>query len=156
MIRRTASLIATATLLAANLALAEPTRLGDLILETPWTRATPPAAKVAGGYLTITNAGDAADRLVGGDAAFAERVEIHEMAMADGVMRMRPLEEGLAVAPGETVTLEPGGYHLMLMGLSAPLTQGETVEVTLRFAEAGEVTVTLDVAAIGAGGPPTD
>jgi len=156
MIRRTASLLAAATLLAANLALAEPVRLGDLVLETPWMRATPPAAKVAGGYLTITNTGETTDRLVGGDAAFTERVEIHEMAMADGIMRMRPLEDGLAIAPGETVTLAPGGYHLMLMGLGEPLAEGETIAVTLRFAEAGQVAITFDVAGIGAGEPPAD
>ena len=153
---RRAWILAAALQLVAGAAVAEPVTVGDLVLERPWVRATPPAAAVAGGYVTITNAGTTADRLVGGEAAFAARVEIHEMAMTDGVMRMRELADGLTVAPGATVTLEPGGYHVMFMGLTEPLVEGEAVDVTLTFAEAGDVTIAFDVAAIGARTPPAD
>lgn len=129
-------------------------RVGDLVIDTPWTRATPPAANVAAGYLTITNTGATADRLIGGSAPFAGRVEIHEMAMDDGVMRMRELDRGLAVPPGETVNLEPGGFHVMFMELGEPLAAGTTVRATLRFEQAGAVDLAFPVAPLGATAPP--
>lgn len=147
--------VAAATILplAGGGALAADYRVGDLVIETPWSRATPPNAPVAGGYMTITNEGDRPDRLVGGDAPFAGRVEIHEMAMDGDVMRMREIEGGLAIGPGETVTLEPGGFHVMFMDLSGSLAEGETVSVTLEFERAGSVTVDLSVAGMGARAP---
>lgn len=146
--------LAISGLVATAAAAAE--RVGDLVIETPWTRATPPAAAVAAGYLTITNTGDAPDRLLAGTAPFAGRVEIHEMAMDDGVMRMRELAGGLALPPGETVRLEPGGFHVMFMELSAPLEAGETVRATLRFEHAGAVDLAFPVAPLGATTPPDD
>ena len=80
----------------------------------------------------------------------AGKVEIHEMAMNNGVMTMRPLDKGLEIAPGKTVKLAPGGYHLMLMDLKGPLKQGEKVPVTLQFEKAGKATVSLDVQGVGA------
>ena len=123
---------------------------GDLSITKAWTRQAPPRARVGGGYLTITNNGSEADRLVGGAAAFAGRVEIHEMAVTDGVMRMAPIEGGLEIAPGATVELKPGGYHVMFMAMTESPTEGDTVPVTLVFERAGEVTVRMPVAAIGA------
>ncbi len=131
-------------------------RVGDLVIDTPWTRATPPAANVAAGYLTITNTGATADRLIGGSAPFADRVEIHEMAMDDGVMRMRELDRGLALPPGETVNLEPGGFHVMFMALGEPLAAGTTVRATLRFERAGAVELAFPVAPLGATAPAGD
>ncbi len=156
MTTRTASLLAATAMLAATAARAEPVEVGPLVLDNPWTRATPPTAEVAGGYVTITNTGATAERLVGGEAPFAGRVEIHEMTMADGVMRMRELARGLAIPAGATVALEPGGYHVMFMDLAAPLAAGERVTATLRFEQAGPVTLTFDVAPIGASEPPAD
>jgi copper(I)-binding protein len=125
-------------------------RVGDLVISSAWTRQTPPGAKVGGAYFTITNEGDSADRLIGGEAAFAKRVEIHEMSVTDGVMRMQPVEGGLEIKPGETVELKPGGYHVMFMGLSENPKKGGNVNVTLRFEEAGETSFLIPVAGIGA------
>ncbi len=83
----------------------------------------------------------------------AGRVEIHEMAINNGVMTMRPLDKGLAIEPGKTVKLAPGGYHLMLMDLKNPLKQGEKVPLELQFEKAGKVAVSLDVEGVGAQAP---
>ena len=140
-------------LLLSGLAFAaDAVKVGDLVVAKAWTRAVPPGAKVGGGYLTVTNQGAEADRLVGGSAGFADRLEIHEMAVADGVMRMAPVEGGLAIPPGETVELKPGGFHVMFMGLSAAPKAGDAVPVTLVFERAGAVTVSMPVAPIGARG----
>lgn len=151
------SKIAIATLWLATVslgpAMAEEIKAGDLAIDNPWSRATPAGAKVAAGYMTITNKGSAADRLIGGSTAAAGRVEVHEMAMKNGVMTMRPLTGGLPIEPGKTVTLAPGGYHMMFMDLKAPLKQGEKVPVTLEFEKAGKVNVTLDVQSVGAKSP---
>lgn len=99
-------------------------------------------------YMTIENQGDAPDRLIAAATDAAEIVEIHQVIDDDGVMRMRPLADGLEIAPGETVSLESGGYHLMLIGLTESLLTDQTFTVTLTFEEAGEVTVE---ALVGAG-----
>jgi hypothetical protein len=125
--------------------------LGDLRLSPVWSRATPGGARVAGGYLTILNTGSVPDRLVGGSLEAAGRVEIHEMAVEGGVMRMRNLARGLEIAPGATVELRPGGYHVMFMDLARPLREGERVRGTLRFERAGEVAVDVEVRGIAAG-----
>ena len=127
-------------------------RVGDLVIERPWARATPKGAPVAGGYLTITNNGTEADRLVGGSFPGVGRAEVHEMKMENGVMKMRPLASGLEIKPGQTIELKPGGYHLMLMGLSGQLKAGESVNGALEFAKAGKIAVRFPVRAMGAGG----
>jgi periplasmic copper chaperone A len=126
---------------------------GDIVITQAWSRATPGGAKIAGGYLTVENKGSAPDRLVSGSGDNIGRVEIHEMAMNNGVMKMRPLDNGLTIEPGKTVKLAPGGYHLMLMDLKQPLKQGDKVPVTLEFEKAGKVAVSLDVQAVGAQSP---
>ena len=95
----------------------------------------------------------APDKLIGVSADVAGKIEVHEMAMDDGVMKMRPVEGGLAIDPGKTVKLAPGGYHLMMMDLKSPLKQGDKLPVTLQFEKAGKVAVTLDVQGVGAQGP---
>lgn len=125
-------------------------KLGSLVIETPWTRATPGGARVAGGYLKITNNGNQPDRLIGGSLPVAADVEVHEMALVDSLMKMRRLPTGLEIKPGETVELKPGSYHLMFMGLSAPMTEGQMHKGTLRFEKAGSVDVSFQVAPIGA------
>lgn len=126
-------------------------KIGDLLVASPWTRATPGGAKIAGGYLKVTNNGTSADRLTGATTASADRVEIHEMSMTDGVMKMRPLADGLTIKPGETVELKPGGFHMMFMDIKQPLKQGETLKATLTFEKAGKLDVSFNVNAIGAG-----
>jgi hypothetical protein len=117
---------------------------------------TPAAMAMGAAYLTITNNGTEPDRLVGGTTAVAKVVEIHEVVNKDGVMQMRPLANGLDIPAGETVELKPGGYHIMLIGLTRDLKVGDRYELTLHFEKAGEVTLTVDVrpaAEPGAGTP---
>lgn len=154
--RSTACAVACAVLLAsvfAASARAEEIKAGDLVITQAWSRATPGGAKVAGGYLTIENKGSVADRLIGGSADVAEKVQVHEMGMNNGVMTMRPLGQGLTIEPGKTVKLAPGGYHLMLLDLKNPLKQGDKLPVTLEFEKAGKVRLSLDVQGVGAQGP---
>jgi copper(I)-binding protein len=139
-------------LLAAP-ALAEEVKAGDLVITQAWSRATPGGAKIGGGYLTIENKGSAPDRLIGGSADVADKVQVHEMAMNNGVMTMRPLEKGLAIEPGKIVKLAPGGYHLMLVDLKSPLKQGDKLPVTLEFERAGKVKLSFDVQGMGAQAP---
>lgn len=123
---------------------------GALEIAGAFTRATLPGAPVGGGYLTITNTGDEDDRLVDVIGTVSDRVEIHEMAVVNDVMTMRQLPDGLPVPAGETVTLAPGGFHLMFMQLNTSFIEGETVTVTLVFEKAGAVDVALKVQAPGA------
>ena len=141
-----------ATLFAAP-AYAGDAKAGDLVITQAWSRATPSGAKIAGGYLTIENKGTAPDRLVGGTGEIAGKVEIHEMAMSNGVMTMRPLDKGLTIDPGKTVKLAPGGYHLMIMDLKGPFKQGDKVPMTLEFEKAGKVALSFDVQGVGAQAP---
>ncbi len=125
----------------------------SISVDKPFSRATPGNSKVGAGYMTITNKGIAADRLVSASSPAAAKVEIHETTMQDGVMKMRELASGLSIGAGKTISLAPDGNHLMLMELKAPLKQGDKVPVTLNFEKAGKVDVTLDVRAIGAQQP---
>ncbi|GLH79551.1 hypothetical protein SSBR45G_44600 [Bradyrhizobium sp. SSBR45G] len=139
-----------------RLTAAEPPRgvsKGDITVSTGWSRATPGGAKVGAGYFAVTNTGREPDRLVAASSDVAETVEIHEMSTRDGVMVMRPMEEGLAIPAGQTVALSSGGIHLMLTGLKAPLVEGKTVAVTLQFERAGKMAVLLDVLGLGAQAP---
>ena len=132
---------------------ADDVKAGDLVISQAWSRATPGGAKVAGGFLTIENKGSAPDKLVAVSAEIAGKTEVHEMAMDNGVMKMRPLDKGLVIEPGKTVKLAPGGYHLMLQDLKGPFKEGEKVPVTLQFEKAGKVAVSLDVQGVGAQAP---
>jgi hypothetical protein len=145
-----------ATLLCLSLggaALAHDYAAGPLKIGHPWTRATPSGAKVAGGYLVIRNTGSAADRLIGGSIEIAGKVELHEMALKDGIMTMRPQPGGLEIAPGATLEFKPGGYHIMFVALKRQLKQGERVKGTLTFEKAGSVEVEYAVESVGAKGP---
>ena len=150
---RTLALVALAAALFTSATQAEEVKAGDLVISQAWSRATPNGAKIAGGYLTIENKGSAPDRLVGGSGDIAARIEVHEMATKDGVMTMRPLDQGLTIEPGKTVKLAPGGYHLMMFDLKGPFKQGDKVPVTLQFEKAGKVTLSLDVQGVGAQAP---
>lgn len=132
----------------------EATAAGPIDVEAAWMRQPPPGADVAGAYLTIRNDGDEADRLLGGSVAFAERFEVHEMAMDQGMMQMREVEGGLEIPAGGTVELAPGGYHIMMIGLSGAPKAGDTVPATLTFERAGDVEIELSVASMGASKAP--
>jgi copper(I)-binding protein len=116
-------------------------KAGELTIGHPWSRPTPRGAPTAAGYMTITNTGHALDTLIGASTPAAASLELHQSSMAGGIMRMRAAPEGLAIAPGQTVTLQPGGYHLMFMGPKKPFAVGDHVPATLRFRRAGAVKV---------------
>jgi copper(I)-binding protein len=122
--------------------------VGSLKIGHPWALPTPNAAPTAAGYLTLTNSGPEPERLLGASTPAAARIEIHQMSMDGGIMRMRPVQGGLLVPPGQTVTISPSaGYHLMLIRPKAPLKVGDHIPATLRFARAGEVKVEFHVQA---------
>ena len=146
-------LLALAVAVLAIPAFAQDYRVGTLEIGQPWTRATPPTAPTAGGFLTVTNKGTTPDKLISAKSAAAETVQIHTMKMEGNVMRMREQDGGLEIAPGATVTLAPGHLHLMMMGLKGPLKQGEKVPVTLVFEKAGSIDVELAVMAMGTRAP---
>jgi copper(I)-binding protein len=140
------------TAAAAKSAAAPSYKIGALVLEAPWIRATPGGAQVAGGYVKISNTGTEPDRLVGGTFPLAAAVEVHEMGMTDGVMKMRSLPNGLEIKPGASVDLKPGGYHLMFQKLQSPLKEGQAIKGTLVFEKAGPVEVEYKVMPIGSSG----
>jgi periplasmic copper chaperone A len=127
--------------------------IGPLRVGNPWIRATPKGAPVAGGYMTITNTGTTPDRLVGGTAALAGRVELHSMVMEQGVAKMRPVAGGIEITPGQTVELKPGSLHVMLMELKQSLKPGENVRGTLEFETAGKLEIEYAVKPLGASSP---
>jgi len=142
--------LAAAVSLLALPATAQDYKLGSLEITTPWTRATAPTARSGGGFMTITNKGTTADRLVSARSTVSDKVEIHEMQMDGSVMRMRELAKGLDIPPGATVMLKPGSYHIMFMELKAPIARDAKVPVTLVFEKAGSLDVQLNVEAMGA------
>jgi copper(I)-binding protein len=127
--------------------------VGSIHISQPWARATPKGASSAAAYMTLTNNGKTPDRVSCVSSDASAECQIHSMTMDNGVMVMRPLEGGLEIKPGETVTLKPGGFHMMLVNLKHPLEQGNTVRATLKFDTAGTVDVDYPIAAIGAAAP---
>lgn len=125
-------------------------KAGDIVVEAPWSRATPGKSAVGAGFMKITNTGKEPDRLIGGSADVAKSFEVHEMTMSGDVMKMRRLAKGLEIKPGESVELKPSSYHIMFMGLQRPLKQDETIKGTLVFERAGTVAVEYRVMPLGA------
>ncbi len=146
------TIIATSALVLSlgSIANAEEIKIGDLTIEHPAIRATVPNAKVAGGFMIIKNTGKTAERLVGGTATFAGKVEIHEMAVDDGIMKMRKLGEGLEIPAGGSVQLKPGSFHIMFMKLKEQMKAGEKRKAIVEFKNAGKVEVEFDVETIAA------
>ena len=137
----------------ATLSQAENAVSENLIITEPWSRATSGGAKVAAGYLTIENRSSVSERLLSASTTAAKRTEIHEMAVRDGIMTMRPADSGIAIAPGQILKLAPGGTHLMFQDLTASLRQGDAVPVVLTFAQAGNVKLSFEVLSLGARAP---
>jgi periplasmic copper chaperone A len=140
--------LALALLLAGSAggAFAHDYQAGSLKIAHPWARFTVPGQSAGGAFFSVQNTG-AADRLVGASSPAAERVEMHTMAMEGNLMKMREVN-AIALPAGQTVDLQPStSFHLMMMGLKAPLKQGDKVPLTLRFEKAGEVKVELKVEA---------
>ncbi len=136
-------------------ALAAEYKAGALEISQPWARATPKGADSGAAYLTVTNTGKTSERLSCMSTDAAAKCQVHEMSMHDGVMQMRPVEGGVQIKPGETVTLKPGGYHIMFSNLTHQLQQGKTVEATLKASDGSTVTVQFPIAAIGSPPPGT-
>jgi periplasmic copper chaperone A len=139
--------------LASPAAAASDYDVGSIHISQPWSRATPKGAASGAGYMTLTNKGTAPDRVscVSDDAS--AQCQIHTMTMENGVMKMRPVEGGLEIKPGESVTLKPGGNHMMFLSLKHSLEQGGKVKATLKFDHAGTIDVEYPVLAIGAPAP---
>lgn len=135
---------------------AAPVTLGDLEISNGFSRATLPNAPVGGGYITITNKGAEADRLVSAASPAAGVVQIHQMKMDGDVMKMNELPDGVEIPAGATVVLEPGGLHIMFMKLNAPFVEGTKIPVTLTFEKAGSVDVELSVGSPAAKGAAED
>jgi copper(I)-binding protein len=144
-----ASVLALGVAFSSSLAYAHDVKAGDIAVVNAWSRATP--AKAGGVFVTLRNDGADADKLIGASSTVAKMVSIHESIKKGGVMQMRSVD-GIDLPPHGTVALKPGGYHIMLMGLAQPLKAGESFPITLTFAHAGKVTVTVAVKAAGASG----
>jgi copper(I)-binding protein len=149
--RTTAVLCLALTLVAGAATAAEGIRLGDLVIYDPWARASAGAASNGAAYVAIHNHG-AADRLLAASTPAAARSELHSHLMVGDVMEMRPAGP-IDIHANGRVRLEPGGTHVMLMGLTAPLKEGATFPLTLRFEKAGEITLTVSVLKVGDKGP---
>ena len=134
-------------------AFAHSVTVGALSLTDLWTRATPPGAPSAAGYLTIANTGKEPDRLLSATSGGAAKGELHLMAVKDGVMTMAPVDGGIAIPAGGSVTLAPGGLHIMFITLKDGLKEGGQMPVTLTFEKAGKVDTFMHVLAISAKGP---
>lgn len=149
LIRTLAAGLVAATAFAATAALAA--EAGPITVSDAWARASAGPARAGGAFLTVTNAGAEADALVSAAADVSEKVELHTHIKDGDVMKMRQVEK-IDLPAGETVVLQPGGLHVMFMGLKAPLKEGESFPLTLTFEKAGETTVTVQVKAPGAMG----
>jgi len=143
----------SALALAACLVAAAPpafAQSSSIQVEAPWASATPAGAATGAAYMTIENKSDVADRLTGAASDVAKTLQIHEMRVVNGTMRMREIAGGLPVPAGGSVVLKPGSYHVMLIGLKAPLKAGASFPLTLVFDKAGKVSVQVQVQAMGA------
>jgi periplasmic copper chaperone A len=121
-------------------------RAGNLVVAQPWSPPTPPVASVGAVYFSVTNGGPKADLLLSVTAPIAREVEIHESREVQGSVRMREVAS-VECPPGTTVKISPGGLHVMLLGLTRPLTAGMTFPVELHFRDAGVMTIQVLVAA---------
>ena len=154
MIRCVSAVLAAVALMAIPaLAGAHDYKVGDIEVLHPWTRATPPGAATAAGYVEVRNDGTSTDYLIGAEGGGFDRIEIHQMQMQNGVMKMRKISaEGVPIPPGKTVTLAPNGYHLMLIGPKTQLKVGDKLPVSLRFKSAGTIMVDFLVQGMGSHG----
>jgi periplasmic copper chaperone A len=150
-IMRTLSKLALAVLLIGfvTAALAQGTSNTTITIEQPWSRATPAGAMTGAVYMTLDNKSGTPDRLTGASSDVADKLQIHEMKVENGVMQMREVPDGLPIPAGGSVVLKPGSYHVMLIGLKKPLTAGEKFPLTLTFEKAGNISVTVPVQTMG-------
>ncbi len=143
-------------ILLAGVADARDYRTGAIEIASPWSRAIPKGASVAAGYMTIRNTGATSDRLVAASTPVAGKVEIHEMTMDGGIMRMRPVAGGVEIAPGATVEFKPSAFHLMIVNVRQPIEKGKPFAATLTFEKAGTIDIEFTVEGIGATSPAAE
>ena len=127
-------------------------RSGSITVADPWARASAGLARTGAAYMSVSNTGSAADRLVGASSPAADKVELHEHVQEGDVMRMRPVPS-IELQPGASVTMQPGGLHVMLLGLKEPLREGQRVPATLVFQNAGPVALEFAVRGLSAPTP---
>jgi copper(I)-binding protein len=125
----------------------------SISIEQPWARATPHGAATAAAYMTIENHSDSEDRLVSAASPLADKLQVHEMSMTNGIMKMREVLGGLVVPAHGSVTLSPGRYHMMMIGVKHGLNKGDDIPVTLTFQKGGSVAASVPVLSIAASGP---
>ena len=142
--------LAAALVTVAPVAFAQDGGTSRIVVEQPWARATPAGAPTGAAYATLVNKSNAGDQLTAASSDVAATVQIHQMSVVKGVMEMHQLADGLAIPAGASVTLKPGSYHVMLIGLKKPLIAGETLPLTLTFANAGNISVTVPIKPVGA------
>jgi copper(I)-binding protein len=136
--RTSRSITAVALLtIAALLIAACASSAAGIVVKEPFSRASPTGATTGGAFMTIVNNGRDADRLISASSPAAKTVELHETVDENGVMKMEPRPEGFEIPAGGTLELKPGGKHIMLIDLVAPLEAGKTIEITLNFEKAG-------------------
>jgi copper(I)-binding protein len=138
-----------ATLLMAGGGFAGQAVAGDIQVTKAWARPSIGTSRPGAAYLMVSNKGSAGDRLLRIDSPVAQRAEVHESVMREGVMKMRPAGQ-IEISPGASVMLEPGGFHVMLLSLQEELVEGESFPLTLTFERAGSVTVDVAIAKHGA------
>ncbi|WP_419903760.1 copper chaperone PCu(A)C [Kiloniella sp.] len=145
--------LALATLIGfslTSLATASDFKAGEIMVQKPWARATLGQVKNGASFLSLHNMGSEDDTLISAKGTAAKRIELHSHTMVDGVMKMRQVEGGIPVKAGSMVELKPGGFHIMMMGLSAPLKEGEMFPLTLTFEKSGSVDIMVHVEKGGA------
>ena len=125
-----------------GLMMLSPAMASDLMYGTLQFRATIGSMPSSAAYLSITNHGAMADRLLAAESSLSRKTELHTMEITNGVMKMRQIDGGIDIPAGATIQFAPGGFHVMLIGLKAPLTVDENYDVTLVFETAGKVKVT--------------
>lgn len=126
--------------------------IGSVKIVHPWARATAGGSPNGAVYMTLSVAGSEADRLLAVSTPAAKRAQLHRTIMDDGVMKMRPVD-AVEIAPGPPTVMQPGGLHVMLMGLAAPLEEGDLLPLTLTFEHAGTIEVEAIVLSAGAMSP---
>jgi len=136
----------------AGLLLTGMAHAADVTVTNAFSRASAPTAKAGAAFLTL-NVSTGTDKLVSASSPVADKAELHTHLMENGIARMRPVDGGIDVVAGTPTELKPGGLHIMLIGLKAPLTQGESFPLSLTFEKAGTVTVTVPVQGPGAMAP---
>lgn len=127
---------------------------GDLMIHDGWARASIGKAPNSAAYMTLMTRGETTDKLVAVETPAADRAELHHHVLEDGIAKMRQIE-AIEIAPGEPATLEPGGLHIMLMGLTAKLEEGASLPLTLTFEKAGDITLEVPIKGLKAGGRPS-